>query len=133
MKRGDESADRHSSAGAFEPLPRGKSMSTPTLRWIAPALVTLFLSGPALAAAGLPESGVPTAPAAPAPATPAPKAKAVKTTPARKATDDSARYSQREQQAQGLEKWKGGEGVSLYIGSTVLAVALVVVLLLVLL
>jgi hypothetical protein len=112
-----------------------KTSSLP-LRWIAPALVTLFLSGPALAAAGLPETAVPvTAPAAPAPAAPAAPARttshAGKTT-APKQADDSARYSQREQQAQGLEDFKGGEGFSLYVGSSVLAVALLVVLILVL-
>jgi hypothetical protein len=102
------------------------------LRWIAPALVTLFLSGPALAAAGLPETAVPvTAPAAPAPVAPAKTpSHPAKTAPA--PADDSARYSQREQQAQGLEEFKGGEGFSLYVGSSVLAVALLVVLILVL-
>jgi hypothetical protein len=109
------------------------------LRWIAPSLVTLFLSGPALAAAGLPESAVPiTAPAAPAapaaqshPAKPLPaRTTAPSTTPQQ--ADDSARYSQREQQAQGLQDFKGGEGFSLYVGSSVLAVALLVVLILVL-
>ena len=105
------------------------------LRWIAPSLVTLFLSGPALAAAGLPETAVPiSAPAAPV--APAAKSHAEKPVPARttapQQADDSARYSQREQQAQGLQDFKGGEGFSLYVGSSVLAVALLVVLILVL-
>jgi hypothetical protein len=106
------------------------------LRWIAPALVAVFLSGPAFAAAGLPESGVPiTAPAqAPAPVqtTPKPAPAPTKATATQGATEDSARYAQRAQQSKDLENFKGGEGVSIYIGSTVLAVALLVVLLLVL-
>jgi hypothetical protein len=46
---------------------------------------------------------------------------------------DAARYAARETKAQELEQFKGGAGVSLYIGGTTLAIALLIVLLLVLL
>ena len=104
-------------------------MSTTFLRWIGPAVVTVMLSGPAFAAAGLPESAVPIT--APAPAA-VEKAKPAKATPAR-TTKPSTNYAQREQQSQGLEKFKGGEGAGLYISGSALAVALLIVLLIVLL
>ena len=47
--------------------------------------------------------------------------------------DESARYAEREQQSKSLEQFKGGEGISIYMGSTVLAIMLVLVVLLVLL
>jgi hypothetical protein len=107
-------------------------MSTKFLRWIGPALVTVMLSGPAMAAAGLPESPVPIT--APAPAA-AQKATPTKAAPATKAATTKAgtNYAQREQQSQGLEKFKGGEGAGIYISGSVLAIALLVVLLVVLL
>ena len=40
---------------------------------------------------------------------------------------DAARYARREQSARELEKFRGGEGVSIYIGGSVVAVALVVI------
>jgi hypothetical protein len=110
-------------------------MNTSLLRWIAPALVAVFVSGPAFAAAGLPETAVPiTAPApAQAPAQVTKSNQAPKAQPTRSAVDASAQYAQREQQSKGIENFKGGEGVSLYMSSTILAVLLLVVLLVVLL
>jgi hypothetical protein len=49
----------------------------------------------------------------------------------RTAAEDSARYAARETKAQNLEKFRGGEGI--YIGGSVLALALLIVLLVVLL
>ena len=40
---------------------------------------------------------------------------------------DGTRYAERERSAKGLEKFRGGEGVKIYIGVSVVAVALVVV------
>jgi hypothetical protein len=42
-------------------------------------------------------------------------------------------YAEREKNAKSLEQFRGGEGVSIYIGGSMLAVVLVVVLLVVLL
>jgi hypothetical protein len=40
---------------------------------------------------------------------------------------DAARYAERERKAKGLENFRGGEGVTIYIGGGVVAVAVVVV------
>jgi hypothetical protein len=52
--------------------------------------------------------------------------------PTRASTQDTARYAARETKAQNLEQFKGGGGLSIYIGGTALAVAALIVLLLVL-
>jgi glucose/arabinose dehydrogenase len=53
--------------------------------------------------------------------------------PAEQPTPDSARYASREQTAKELQNFRGGEGVSLYIGGSALAIALVLVLAIVIL
>ena len=91
-------------------------MKLAMLRWVVPVVVTIFVSGPAFAAAGL-QTGpaasrpVPTAPAAPAPTSVAQAA----------APGQIQSYAEREQQAGGLEKFKGGVGV--YIGGSALVIA----------
>ena len=56
-------------------------------------------------------------------ASPTEKAERVSTGP----NSDGARYAERERSAKGLEKFRGGDGVNIYIGGSVVAVALVVV------
>lgn len=46
---------------------------------------------------------------------------------------DRARYAERERKAKELEKFRGGEGVSIYIGGSAVAVALVVIIVLLIL
>lgn len=104
-----------------------------SLRWISPAVVGVMLSGPAFAGAAIMQSPAPvtapvTAPALPASA-PA-SAPATTAGPSSAPSTDMARYQEREAATAGLETWKGGAGVSIYLGGTALAV---VVLLLVLL
>jgi len=56
--------------------------------------------------------------------------------PTRSAQDgrsDEARYAERERDTQGLTKFRGGEGVRIYIGGGAVAVALVVVIVLLIL
>jgi hypothetical protein len=96
------------------------------LRWIAPLVAAIMLSGPAFAASGLPAPArtVQTAPAAREVA-----AGTVATT-----TADTQSYAAREKQAVGLENWQGGAaGASIYLGGSALALALLLVILLVLL
>jgi hypothetical protein len=95
------------------------------LRWIAPLVVAVLMSGPAFAAAGLP------APARPAPAA---TARVADTTQVATSTPDAQSYAAREKQAAGLEQWQGGAaGASIYLGGSALALALLLVILLVLL
>jgi hypothetical protein len=101
-------------------------MKLAKLCWVVPVIVTLFVSGPAFAAAGLPNR----APARTAPAAPAAPAEGTPSTAVAAATA-IASYAEREQQAAGLEKFKGGVGI--YIGGSALVIVLVVILLLVLL
>ena len=115
-------------------------MSTTRLRWIGPAMITMLLSGPAFAAAGLPQDGSKSAATVPAERSPlttqvAKTAQPAVTTPAAASApvDESARYAEREQQDKSLEQFKGGEGLSIYMGGSVLAIALLLVVLLVLL
>ncbi len=95
------------------------------LRWIAPLVVAVMMSGPAFAAAGLP------APARPAPTATAPRAAEVSTVAA--TSSDVQSYAAREKKAAGLEQWQGGAGASIYLGGSALALALLLVILLVLL
>jgi hypothetical protein len=48
-------------------------------------------------------------------------------------SNDVQRYAERERSTQGLQKFKGGDGVSLYIGGSALAIALFIVLLIIIL
>lgn len=114
-------------------------------RWIAPAIAMVMLSGPAFGAAGQPVSkpapGLPTAPApSPAPETQldptfAPMLALLTSFSSvnPQGLADATSYQAREQQARGLEGWKGGAGVSIYLGGSALAIALLIVLILVLL
>jgi hypothetical protein len=101
-------------------------MKLASLRWIVPAIISITLSGPALAAASLPAQGSARAPATattPSP-TPAPAATAP-------ASSDVATYAQREQAAQELEKFRGGAGI--YIGGSAVVLVLLIILLVILL
>jgi hypothetical protein len=105
-------------------------MKTSITRWIAPAVVTLMLAGPAFGA-----GGISTAPRVSPPVAettvPAPNSGATAAT----APGTAADYAARERQAAsaGLENWKGGASLSITLGTTALVVLLAVVLLLVLL
>ena len=100
-------------------------MRTTLLRWIAPAVIGVMLSGPAFAGASIAQSPVPIS--APSGALSAPGSGTVSAT----TTSDQVRYQGREAATAGLESWSGGAGgVSIYLGGTALVV---VVLLLVLL
>jgi hypothetical protein len=76
--------------------------------------------------------------AQPMPATPPPLPAVVTTTSAAAATEsqsgtaETAQLAAREKQSQDLQNWKGGEGVSIYVGSGVLLVAVIVLLILLL-
>lgn len=105
-------------------------MKTSIVRWIAPAVVTVMLAGPAFGAAGIstaprisPPAAAQTAPTPTTSQTPAP------------APAPAADYAARERQAAaaGLESWKGGASLSITLGTTALVVLLAVVLLVVLL
>ena len=102
-------------------------MRTTLLRWIAPAVIGVMLSGPAFAGASIAQTPAPvTAPSGSSRA--AVSSAAVSTTTT---TSDQVRYQEREAATAGLEGWSGGAGgMSIYLGSTALVV---VVLLLVLL
>jgi hypothetical protein len=95
------------------------------LRWIAPLVVAVMMSGPAFAAAGI-------AQARPAQTSVAPT-RAVATSTVATTTTDAQSYAEREKQASGLEQWQGGASASIYLGGSALALALVLVILLVLL
>jgi hypothetical protein len=88
------------------------------LRAIVATLLAVFATGPAFASAG---------------ATPPPPAAEETTTRTTAATtptrtdDDGQRYAARQQAAQGLENFAGGDGVGIYIGSGALLLALIVV------
>lgn len=98
-------------------------MKLAKLRWIVPLVVTIFVSGPAFAAAGLPASAA-TRPAQTAPAT--------STSLAQAATPGQIQsYAEREQQSGGLERFKGGVGI--YIGGSAVVLLLLVILLVLLL
>jgi hypothetical protein len=92
------------------------------MRAIVATLLTVFTAGPALASAGSPPPARMEESAPAAPTSFAPPARAA-------ATDtDSQRYATREHAAQpGLAQFSGGDGFGIYIGSGVLAVALLVV------
>jgi hypothetical protein len=99
-------------------------MKLAKLRWVVPLVVTIFVSGPAFAAAGLPASATRPAQTAPAPAT--------STSLAQAATPGQIQsYAEREQQAAGLERFKGGVGI--YIGGSAVVLLLLVILLVLLL
>ncbi len=102
-------------------------MKLSKLRWVVPMVVTIFVSGPAFAAAGLPTSAAATRPAPAAPSAPAEGSQ----TAAAVATGQVLSYAQREQQAAGLEKFKGGVGI--YIGGSAVVLLLLVILLVLLL
>jgi hypothetical protein len=88
------------------------------MRAIVATLLMVFAAGPAFASAGI----------APNPVTSEESAQQPKTATTPKPTDeDGQRYAAREQAAQGLENFKGGDGFGIYIGSGVLLVALLVV------
>jgi hypothetical protein len=100
-------------------------MKLAKLRWVVPLVVTIFVSGPAFAAAGLPASAA----TRPAQTTPAP---ATSTSLAQAATPGQIQsYAEREQQAGGLERFKGGVGI--YIGGSAVVLLLLVILLVLLL
>ena len=108
-------------------IERGATMNLKYVRWVGPAVVAVFLSGPALAAEALPA-------AQPARSTPAQTVPAGATEPRpvpTTAQSDKQRYQEREQQSQGLENWEGGAAI--YIGGSVVAIALLLVLLILLL
>ena len=104
-------------------------MKLANLRWIAPAIISVTLAGPAFAAASLPGQG-PARPvasqSAPASTTPA----APSAAPAAASSSDAASYAQREKQSQGLENFRGG--ATLVIGGSALVLALLIILILVL-
>ena len=102
-------------------------MKLANLRWIVPAIITITLSGPAFAAASLPTQSRP----APAATSPASSPATAPVSAAAPAASDVASYAQREQQAQGLQNFRGGVG--LYIGGSALVLVLLIVLILVLL
>src|SRR5687768_10508684 len=95
-------------------------------RWFAPLVITVLISGPAFAGAGISTSTAATT----SPRTPTSLSLAAGTSTSSAAAGDVASYAAREKQAQGLETFKGGAGVSIYLGGSALAL---VVLLLVLL
>ena len=113
--------------------------------WIAPIVVTVFVSGPAFASASIPQERIPITqpaprppasqtaiPVAPAPATPpASSAGASGPTSLPTSSSDEKTYEAREGQSSGLDQWSGG--ASIYIGGSALAIALLIVLLIVLL
>jgi hypothetical protein len=94
-------------------------------RWIAPLVVAVMMSGPAIAAAGLPTARPVAAQTSSAPAR-------VETSTT-STTTDSQSYAEREKQAAGLENFQGGAAASIYLGGSALALALLLVILLVLL
>jgi hypothetical protein len=96
------------------------------LRWVVPVIVMIFVSGPAFAAAGLPTTPAPGRPAPTAPAAPV-GSPSTAVAPASAAAGQMASYAQREQQAAGLQNFKGGVGI--YIGGSVVVLLLVLILL----
>jgi hypothetical protein len=101
-------------------------MKLAKLRWVVPVVVTLFVSGPAFAAAGLPGGNATNRPA------PSERAAPAATAPAQAASPGQLQsYAEREQQAAGLEKFKGGVGI--YIGGSALVLLLLVIVLVLLL
>jgi hypothetical protein len=99
-------------------------MKLAKLRWVVPLVVTIFVSGPAFAAAGLPAGNA--ANNRPAPAAPAAPAGA--NGQAQPATANQLQsYAAREQQAAGLENFKGGVGI--YIGGSAVVLILLLILL----
>lgn len=95
-----------------------RKLKSSFIQAIAATLLAVFTAGPAFASAGV--------------ATPvkheerAPRSQAPVTPPA--ADAESQRYATREQAAQpGLEKFNGGDGFGIYIGTGALLVALLVV------
>jgi hypothetical protein len=91
------------------------------------SVLALFLSGPAFAAAAAPVAPTNNQVVVPVRRAPAPTG-ATTTTASTAATQS---YAARENQAKGLETFRGGDG-GVYIGSGVLVVVLLVVLILVL-
>ena len=98
-------------------------MKLAKLRWVVPLVVTIFVSGPAFAAAGLPTVRLQVARRQPRPAAPT---AAPQTAPGGHPGQIQS-YAQREQQAAGLEKFKGGVGI--YIGGSAVVLLLLVILL----
>ena len=90
------------------------------LRWVGPAIISILLSGPALAAASLPTAA---RAAATAPAGPVQGSGSAPVAPA--AATEASSYAQREQQSQALERFRGG--MAIYVGGSV--VLLLVILL----
>jgi len=97
---------------------------TKIARSIAVASLAVFLSGPALAASAAPAAPVNQV------VVPVRQASRMSTTPAASNTDTQG-YAARENKAQSLASFRGGDG-GVYIGSGVLVVVLLVVLILVL-
>jgi hypothetical protein len=105
---------------------QGGAMKLAMLRWVVPMVVTIFVSGPAFAAAGLQTGPAASRPVPTAPASPAPTSVAQAAAPGQIQS-----YAEREQQAGGLDKFKGGVGI--YIGGSALVLVLLVILLVLLL
>jgi hypothetical protein len=97
-------------------------------RSIVIASLAVFLSGPAFAAAATPAAPTNNQVVVPVRRAPAPTGATTTTTASTGATQS---YAARENQAKGLETFRGGDG-GVYIGSGVLVVVLLVVLILVL-
>ena len=100
-------------------------MKLAKLRWVVPLVVTIFVSGPAFAAAGLPAVGCHPA-----------GADRARTRDQHLAGPGGhpgqiQSYAEREQQAGGLERFKGGVGI--YIGGSAVVLLLLVILLVLLL
>ena len=91
-------------------------MKLAMLRWIVPMVVTIFVSGPAFAAAGLQTVLPPVGRRQP----PRPRRRP-RPWRRQRHPDQIQSYAEREQQAGGLEKFKGGVGV--YIGGSALVTA----------
>ena len=102
-------------------------MKLAKLRWVVPMVVTIFVSGPAFAAAGLPAGCAATDRRQP----PRPPRRAAASRCPAAPPGQLQSYAQREQQAAGLEKFKGGVGI--YIGGSAVVLLLLVILLVLLL
>jgi hypothetical protein len=111
---------------APQPLLEEDAMSIGRFRFVGPALIAVMFSGPVLAAGALADKAK------------EPVAILTEKAPRKLATaakapapDEQARYEAREKSAQDLEKFEGG--ASIYIGGSVLGLALLLGILLILL
>lgn len=96
------------------------------LRWIGPAIISILLSGPALAAPSLPNAAPAAATAPPGPA------QGARPTPVAPTATEASSYAQREQQNRELERFRGGSmaifaGVSVVLLLVILLVAVYLV------